>query len=135
MKIQDSLHQVLAAKSSFGKDFYDVFFHRCPAAREYFGDIDLSRQAILVTMSLLVIVKHYDQNYSATSEYLRYLGTKHHDRRIPKELYTEWSAAMLETLARFHGPQWTTELSEEWRTAIEQVTNLMFQGYDVHFTV
>lgn len=135
MKIQDSLHEVLAAKSSFGKDFYDVFFRRCPEAREYFADIDLSRQSVLLTMSLLVIVKHHDQNFSATAEYLRYLGTKHHDRQIPKHLYGEWAAAMLEALAHFHGPKWTAELSQEWRTAIDEVTNLMFQGYDVHFTV
>jgi hemoglobin-like flavoprotein len=135
MKIQDSLHQVLAAKSSFGKDFYDRFFRRCPEARDYFTDIDLSRQSILVTMSLLVIVKHYDHKYSATAEYLRYLGTKHHDRHIPKHLYAEWCAAMLEALAHFHGPDWNAKLSQEWRTAIDGVTDLMFQGYDVHFTV
>jgi hemoglobin-like flavoprotein len=135
MNIHDSLHQVLASKTVFGDDFYQTFFRRCPEAKSYFADVDLQRQAVLLTMSLLVIEKQFGQPYAAAAEYLRYLGTKHHDRQIPKRLYVDWCDAMLETLERFHGTEWTHELRKQWQEAIELVTDLMFQGYQEHYTV
>ncbi|MHB0956467.1 MAG: globin domain-containing protein [Pirellulaceae bacterium] len=135
MNIQDSLHQVLASKTAFGEDFYRTFFRRCPEARVFFAGVDLERQAILLTMSLLVIEKQFAHPYAAAAEYLRYLGTKHHDRKIPKHLYAEWRDAMLETLAKFHATDWNDELQMQWYEAIELVTDLMFQGYKEHYTV
>ncbi len=135
MNIHDSLHQVLASKTAFGEDFYKTFFRTCPAAKVFFKDVNLERQAVLLTMSLLVIEKQFGHPFAATGEYLKYLGTKHHDRQIPKHLFAPWCDAMLETLADFHGPDWDDELRRQWQEAIELVTDLMFQGYEEHYTV
>ncbi len=135
MNIQDSLHRILASKKIFGQYFYETFFARCPEARQYFRNVNIERQAVLLTMALVVIEKQHGSAYLAAEEYLKYLGTKHHDWQIPKHLYANWSAAMLATLAQFHGDEWDESLGQQWQEAIEQVIGLMFQGYEQHFTV
>jgi hemoglobin-like flavoprotein len=135
MNIHESLHQVLASKNIFGESFYETFFHRCPEARGFFEGVNLDRQAVQLTMALMVIDKQYSHPYAAAAEYLRYLGTKHHDRSIPKHLYPQWCEAMLETLAKFHESDWDETLENQWREAIEKVIKIMFQGYEQHFTV
>jgi hemoglobin-like flavoprotein len=135
MNIQDSLHRILASQKIFGRYFYETFFAQCPEARKYFEGVNIERQAVLLTMALVVIEKQHSCPYLAAEEYLKYLGTKHHDWRIPKRLYANWSAAMLATLAQFHGDDWEASVSQEWQEAIENVIGIMFQGYEQHFTV
>ena len=135
MNIHDSLHQILASKKIFGEYFYETFFQQCPAAKQYFQGVNLERQAVLLTMALLVIDQQYRNPYAVTAEYLRYLGTKHHDRNIPQHLYASWCDAMLITLEQFHGDDWDAALRKQWQEAIEIVTELMFQGYSEHYTV
>ena len=135
MNISESLHKILASKTIFGEYFYETFFATCPEVKQYFDGVNLERQAILLTMGLVVIEKQYARPYAAAEEYLKYLGTKHHDRGIPKHLYTDWTTAMLQTLERFHGKEWDDAIRQEWEEAIEQVIEVMFQGYEEHFTV
>ncbi len=135
MKIQDSLQQVLASQTMFGELFYPTLFRRCPAAQQYFQDVNLQRQSVLLTMALVVIEKQYSSPFSAAEEYLKYLGSKHHARQIPQSLYADWLEAMLETLATFHGEQWDDLLEQQWRDAVNQVIGFMFEGYQQHFTV
>lgn len=135
MNIQESLQQILASKKIFGQQFYEVFFAKCPEATRFFEDVNIDRQAVLLTMALVVIEKQYSQPFTAAEEYLKYLGTKHHDRRIPKPLYADWTAAMLESLAQFHGDDWDESLKQQWQEAISKVIDFMFQGYEQHFTV
>jgi hemoglobin-like flavoprotein len=135
MKIAESLEKVLNSKEIIGKSFYETFFANCPEVKPYFEGVNLQRQAVLVTMALIVIEQYYSNPYLATEKYVHYLGTKHHDRQIPKRLYVKWAESMLETLARFHGDEWSESLAGEWEQAICKVRDAMFQGYEEHFTV
>ncbi len=135
MNIQESLHQVLASKKVFGEYFYETFFTRCPEAKKYFAGVNIERQAVLLTMALVVIEKQRESPYLAAEEYLKYLGTKHHAWRIPQHLYADWLDAMMETLAKFHGQDWNEALSRQWREAIEKVIGIMFLGYEQRYTV
>ncbi len=135
MNIQESLQQILASKEDFGQQFYKLFFAQCPEVKKYFAGVNIDRQAVLLTMALVVIEKQYSSPFAAAQEYLKYLGTKHHNWEIPKSLYAEWTVAMLESLAQFHGADWDESLQQQWQDAIAQVIELMFQGYEQHFTV
>jgi len=66
---------------------------------------------------------------------LQYLGTKHNELNIPKEGYGKWTGAMIETMGRFHGDDWSSTLEEQWREAIGKATALMFEGYETRVTV
>ena len=135
MNIQESLQQIIASKESFGQQFYETFFARCPDVKKFFADVNIERQAVLLTMALLVIEKQHSSPFAAAEEYLRYLGTKHRDWQIPQSLYSDWTAAMLETLKQFHADEWDQQLEKQWEDAITGVVDVMFQGYQTHFTV
>lgn len=130
MNISQSLGLILESKDVFGDAFYDVFLTGCPDARQYFQNVDMKRQGVLLTMALTIVEHYYHNAYRAMETYLQYLGTQHLDRSIPKELYSHWTEAMLETLARFHGSAWDGTLAAEWKEALGRATELMFEGYD-----
>ena len=135
MDIDQSLERILSSQESLGDLFYDIFLTQYPEVKAYFEGLNLKRQAVLLTMSLTVIAQNYSNPYPATTKYLRYLGSKHHDRRIPTELYPKWAEAMLATLKEFHGDVWDDRLREQWAEAISQTAERMFEGYQEHFNV
>lgn len=130
MDIHQSLQHILNSKDVFGHAFYDVFFSRYPEALEYFGDVDMKRQALVLTMALTVIQQYYSNNYSTVEQYLQVLGSQHHRRQIPPDLYPKWRDAMLEALESFHGKDWDPTLAREWRDAIEVGIEPMLRGYE-----
>lgn len=130
MNMRESLDAILDSEKAFGSAFYRTFFGRCPDARQYFVDVDMHRQSLVLTMALTLIQQYHERGYAAVEKYLHHLGMKHGDRRVPRELYSDWRDAMLETLASFLGTGWNDGLAAEWREAIDSVSNVMFVGYE-----
>jgi hemoglobin-like flavoprotein len=129
MDIRDSLEHILQNKDIFGTKFYELFFGRCPEARQYFAATDLFSQELQLTMALTVMERFRAKRYPAMAAYLKYLGHKHHRRDIPTELYPKFGDALLTTLEQFHGADWSETLAGEWRDAIECTTQVMLTGY------
>jgi hemoglobin-like flavoprotein len=103
--------------------------------QKHFHNVDMQRQGVLLTTALMVIERSYIHPTPAIELYLKYLGTKHKDLGIETDLYSRWIQAMLETLAKFHGHDWSQELHTQWREAFERATDLMLLGYNEHITV
>jgi hemoglobin-like flavoprotein len=135
MDIHDSLQRILQAKDHLAIMFYDHFLDKFPEVRPYFENVDFGRQRILLTTALMIIERYYSNPTPAIEQYLQYLGTRHHEMKIPREMYAKWIIAMIDTMQRFHGTQWSPELEQQWREAIDRARVSMFQGYDVHITV
>ncbi len=135
MEIRDSIDAVLDSKEDLGKVFYDTFINQYPEVQEYFADTDMKRQSALLTTALIIVERYYSSPNPAVEQYLQFLGTKHYDKKIPKELYAQWSLAMLQTLSQFHGDEWDEGLAAQWREAIQVATELMFDGYDTRYHV
>ena len=135
MDIQQSLQRILEQKETVADLFYIVFLERYPEVRRYFQGVNLRTQAVLLTMALMVMERHYSGSYPATEMYLQYLGTKHHDRGIPPELFAKFREALLRTLERFHSKDWNAHLARQWGAAINRAAATMFQGYRQHYTV
>jgi hemoglobin-like flavoprotein len=134
MDIHESLHRILGQETDLANRFYAAFLER-PGVREHFAGVDVRRQALLLTMSLMVMERHHLHPYSATNLYLKYLGTRHHDRKIPLELYPVFRDVLLEALADFHGPDWDAGLAAQWRAAIDGSAERMREGYQTRFRV
>jgi hemoglobin-like flavoprotein len=130
VEIQDSLKRILHSEQVFGAMFYEVFFERCPEAKDYFLETDMKRQALVLTMALTLVEQHYNNEFTAVEQYLQHIGYKHADRDIPKALYVPWRDAMMVALEKFLDGNWSEHLAEQWRDAIESVTETMFRGYD-----
>ena len=135
MRIHDSVEKILRSKEVFGESFYQVFLRRFPEVAQYFRDIDMERQSLVLTLAVSIVEQYFTRGYPATEKYLKYLGTQHRKRGIPREVYSMWRDAMLETLEGFLADGWSDELAAEWRAAIDRATNLMFEGYDEYFRV
>jgi hemoglobin-like flavoprotein len=134
MDIHDSLHRILEHEAELANLFYAAFLER-DGVRQHFDGVDVRRQAVLLTMALMVIERHSQHPYSATNLYLKYLGTRHRDRKVPPELFPEFRDVLLTALERFHCADWDTGLAEQWRAAIDKATETMREGYRTRFTV
>jgi hypothetical protein len=42
---------------------------------------------------------------------------------------------MLETMEKFHGPDWTPDLEDQWRQAFDHAIKIMFGGYERRMSV
>jgi hemoglobin-like flavoprotein len=99
-----------------------------PEVSAHFQGVNLRRQAMLLTMALMVMERHYSGNYPATAMYLRYLGSKHHARGILQHLYPQFREALLAVLERFHDRDWEPELATQWSGAIDHAIVTMLEG-------
>ncbi|QDU92864.1 globin domain-containing protein [Lignipirellula cremea] len=135
MQVSTSLAAVLDSQTLLGELFYKQLFEDYPELRRYFSEIDMPRQRMMLTMALTIIAQVHDTPRRATVAYLRYLGTRHYDRAIPREAYDLWRRAMLATLAGLLGSDWTESLEADWNDAIDQTVKIMMEGYDQRFHV
>jgi hemoglobin-like flavoprotein len=128
--IQESLRRVLGDRDGVAAVFYELFFDRHPEAKALFKDVNLRHQAVLLTMSLMVVERHYESGFLATDLYLKYLGHKHHMRSVPPEMYPRWVETLLAALEMFHGPDWGAEVAGQWRAALDGAARSMLVGYE-----
>lgn len=129
MTLQESLRRVLEQRDDLAATFYETFFTRHPEARDYFAQVDLRHQRVLLTMALMVVERHYTHGFPSTLLYLKYLGHKHHLRQVPGELYPKWVDSLLIALEQFHGTDWDAEAATAWRNALDRASEAMLAGY------
>jgi hemoglobin-like flavoprotein len=129
MDIQQSLARILKRKEPLADLFYLLFLDEYPEVRQFFLRVNMKRQAILLTMALQASVGYYAHSFPAIAAYLKILGEKHQEWGIPRELYPKWRAAMMSTLGRFHGVDWTPDLANEWESALDLASQKMLEGY------
>ena len=135
MSIDESLEMILKQKDVAADLFYVVFLDSFPEVLQYFTGVNLRRQAVLLTRALVEVKNYFTGDYAATGLYLQYLGTRHHERGIPQDLYPKFRVALLQTLERLHGNDWSQELADQWQQAIDKATEEMFKGYSQHITI
>jgi hemoglobin-like flavoprotein len=127
--IQHSLARILERKEPLAELFYMCFLNEYPEVRQFFARVNMKRQAVLLTMALQLSVQFYAKAFPAIASYLEILGEKHQDWGIPCEHYPKFREAMLLTLRRFHGDDWSRELAQQWKDAIDLASSKMLDGY------
>ena len=131
MDIQESVSRILESEAVFGDSFYDVFFTRFPQVQQYFSEVNMKKQAVLLTMAMLVVEQYHGSSYPAMAKYLNDLGARHREWGIPTETYPLWREALVETLEKFHGDDWDDALAYRWDVAIDRTTEQLLKGYEV----
>jgi hypothetical protein len=66
MDIEESLHRILQEKENVASRFYPVFLERHPQARRYLNGVDMSGQAQLLRLALIMVERHHTHRYPAT---------------------------------------------------------------------
>ena len=130
MDIEESVGKILRRGEDVADLFYAKFLGRHPEARAYFADVNLKRQAVLLTMALKLIEQYHVHGYPAMRSYLEVLGHRHRVRLIvPAEMYPPFGECLLETIREFHDGEWDEGLENQWREAIDGAIAVMLQDY------
>lgn len=129
MKIDDSIQMILTREKVFADLFYLTFLDRHPSVQQFFVNVDMRQQNVLLTMGLFIAEQYYRFQYPAMKQYLQLLGHKHYLRKVPAHLYADWLDCLVEALRQFHGSAWSPVLQAEWTAAIDGATQIMLQGY------
>jgi hemoglobin-like flavoprotein len=127
--LHESVDRVLAEGTTLTDRFYEIFFERHPAARNLFAGTHMRGQSVMLSAALMV-AKHHPDYPLATREYLNVLGTRHARKHVPRELYPAFVEILLVALEEFHATDWDDGLAGQWRDAITEAVELMFEGYD-----
>ena len=135
MDIGESLDRILKQTAILASQLYSLFLERYPEVRPHFAGVNLQRQALMLTSALMMVERHHAGSYPAAKMFLKYLGTKHHDRGVLPELYPKFRDALLETLQRFHGEEWDSHLATQWGAAFDRTVETMHEGYREHLHV
>jgi hemoglobin-like flavoprotein len=135
MDIQESVRQIVEGKEKFGAIFYERSLSQYPEVQQYYQGFDVKRQSLLLVSALMILERHAVDPTPATELYLQHLGTRHHDRHVTRDVYSDWIAVLLEAMRDFHSEDWTPALEEQWRRVLDAGVEIMFDGYDHRVTV
>lgn len=133
MSLDESVHEILASpKQRLGDMFYQHLLERHPELRPFFEKLDLRVQATMLMNALWLVAAHARHRHAATSEYLKILGYRHHQHRVPTDAFPKFIQTFLAVLADFHGPAWNEPLAMAWQSALEHACADMLAGYREH---
>ena len=133
MRIEESLADLLSQKEPVVRAFYDRFLIDVPEAATLFEGVDLKRQALMLTMGLIVVEAHSKDDFPSTQHYLHVLGDRHREWGVPRELFPRFRDCLIETLSNWHGADWSDELANAWSSAIDRAIQTMLEGYEGDF--
>ncbi len=114
------------AEGDFVETFYEIFLAKSPEIAKKFARTDFKHQKLMLRESLLEMLCFEMGMAGAKDEIVR-LGHRHHDLRIPPNMYEMWLDALCEAVAK-HDPQFTPELEQQWRDAMRPGIELMVQA-------
>lgn len=109
--------------------FYDIFLAKSPEVSRRFQHTDFVHQKLMLRQSLLMMVMFNHEPESVRGE-LEKLGERHSRRGvdIPPHLYALWLDALCESVER-HDPQYTPEVGDLWRRAMQPGIELLISKY------
>ena len=128
MKLSESVEKILQNDTLALEGFYERLFERYPEFQEHFSQSNVKRQTVMLTMAL-VGVKQYPTLRGSSRAYLHVLGSKHSGRGIAQELYAKFVEVLVETIAEFHGDDWSESLGAQWTDALNLAVATMHEGH------
>jgi hemoglobin-like flavoprotein len=126
--VQQSFAQVAPIADKAAEIFYDRLFEVAPAVKPLFsGDMAEQRRKLMATLAAVVRgLSDLPSVLPAASA----LAKRHVDYGARPEHYPVVGDALLWTLARGLGPQWTPEVAAAWTAAYATLSGIMIdQAY------
>lgn len=134
MDITESVQALLSSKERVIERFYDRLLTQHPELRRHFENRDMRIQASMLTIALASVEAYYTQRFFATAHYLRVLGHRHFHEGVRPEDYPKFRDTLMQILKGFLGNDWTPQLEEQWREALDLTIATMLEGYDDTYT-
>jgi len=121
--VQESFAKVAPIADQAAEIFYDRLFEVAPAVRSLFhGDMAEQRQRLMATLAVVV---NGLSNLASVLPAASALAKRHVGYGVKPEHYSVVGEALLWTLARGLGPQWTSEVAAAWTTAYATLSGYM----------
>ncbi len=119
-QVQDSFEKVAAMGTRAAEIFHEEFFALDPSLRAMFnGDMADHQRKLLVALSFVTRSLHAPDKFLSEVEKL---ATRHVGYGVRMEQYNHFGNALLRTLKRMLGPEFTPELCDAWRDAFRMLT-------------
>jgi hemoglobin-like flavoprotein len=108
--------------------FYANLFSRHPAVRPLFPR-EMSDQKMKLLGSLVLVIKNL-RKPEQIEQPLFDMGRRHNDYGAAREHYPIVRDTLVEVMSEMAGPQWNSQLTSDWKQAIDFVSAAMLAAYD-----
>ncbi|WP_417383827.1 methyl-accepting chemotaxis protein [Gimesia sp.] len=125
--LRESFELVAPRADQLAERFYEKLFEDYPDLLRYFTHTDFSEQRGKLIQALVLVLKSLE-NPPALTKILHQLGKEHGEMGVQKDDYPPVTDTLLDVLAEFAGAQWSEELEETWRQALNAVATMMIEG-------
>jgi hemoglobin-like flavoprotein len=126
MLVQRSFERVLPIADLAAVLFYGRLFELDPSLRALFRG-DIAEQGRKLMTMLRVVVAGLDR-LDALVPAIEQLGARHHGYGVQAEHYATVAAALIWTLERGLGEQWTPEVASAWVSAYQLLSTTMIEA-------
>ena len=130
--VQDSFKRIGPQATEISRIFYDELFRISPELRDLFPQ-DMSAHKSKFVQMLAGVVRSLDQ-IASISEELVDLGRRHMSYDVEDEHYAIVGEALLWTLNRVLGLEFTPEVRDAWASAYDMITRVMQEGSEASHT-
>ena len=127
--IKESWNSVASIADSAVAQFYNRLFEIDPTTRPLFHATTMPEQRRKVIQALSLAVQSAD-NLAALTPVLQHLGRSHQGYGVSAEQYQSVGAALLWTLERGLGPQWTPAMAAAWTELYGSISAVMLRAAD-----
>ncbi len=121
--VRNSFAQVEPIADTAAMMFYDELFERDPRLRHLFKN-DMAEQRKKLMQMLAVAVQHLD-DWEKISSAVRALGQRHRGYGVSPADYATVGGALIATLERGLGPEFTPDVREAWLACITAIATEM----------
>ena len=130
--VQHSFKRIGPQATEASRIFYDELFRISPELRVLFPD-DLSAHKAKFVQMLAGVIRSLDQ-IAAISEELVDLGRRHMSYDVEDDHYAIVGDALLWTINRVLGAEFTPEARDAWASAYDMISRVMQEGSEVSHT-
>jgi hemoglobin-like flavoprotein len=126
--LRTSFDLVIARQPNLTRVFYEILFARHPEARQLFFRKTIAVQEQMLAETLDAALEHLEEQEWLASR-LAEMGARHAEYGVSAEMYGWVAEALLATLARIAGDDWTPALEAAWGDALTAIETLMLAGH------
>jgi hemoglobin-like flavoprotein len=126
--LRTSFDLVIARHPDLTRVFYEILFARHPEARQLFFRKTIAVQEQMLAETLVAALEHLEEPEWLASR-LAEMGGRHAEYGVTADMYGWVAEALLATLARVAGDDWSPALESAWTDALTAIATMMLAGH------
>lgn len=128
-RVEESFKKIRENKDTFALSFYEQLFIESPQLKPLFDNTNLPKQSEKLYGSLVLLVENI-RNPAVLQSVLGPLGEKHKGYGAIEKHYPLVGSALIHTLSKYIGEEWTPEVEQAWVTTYGAVVDMMLKGVE-----